>query len=62
MGNITSTHDMIELKEEEMDFIEISSGSGDEIISLGNFAGNNGTLRTAPGCEQYFQRESFKYK
>jgi hypothetical protein len=19
-------------------------------------------LRTAPGCEQYFQRESFKYK
>jgi hypothetical protein len=42
-------HDLIEPSEEEKDFSEISSGSDEETVLLGNIAGTSGSVRIATG-------------
>jgi hypothetical protein len=43
------TRNLIELSEEEKDFSEISSGSDEENVFLGNIAGTSGSVRTTTG-------------
>jgi hypothetical protein len=49
---------MIKLKEEEMDFSEISLGNENGTISLGNNTGTGGAVGTGVGSVQNFHSES----